>query len=291
MAKAKKQAKVKETARAPRLGAVSNLCKGTPEEVAGILHDYGLEAVQLLPSFEGVKFSGAEDITTKKCHQMADPFHDAELMVAGVSAHTNFIDPERSRRKKNIKRFDALIEHCGDFGVDYLVTETGTLAPSRPWDDVAENHAPATFAAFLDAARPSVKLAETVGVKILFECHLYHVVSSAAQAARVREELGEAVGFVMDPANLFTRGMIASSPKQLQEIFKAIGADSPVAHAKDVRYVGGELTTPRAGTGSLDYKTFLELLDQYQPECPLIIEQIRPAELRETMDFIDRFFP
>ena len=69
-----------------------------------------------------------------------------------------------------------------------------------------------------------------------------------------------------------------------------IGALAPIAHAKDVRYVGADLTTPRAGSGNLDYKEFLEQLSAHQPNCPLIFEQIRPEELRESIDFIDRFF-
>ena len=290
MARAKKQSKVSKEARPPLLGTLSNLFRGDPEQVAAHLLGYGLESVQILPNFPSFKFQTAADFTTKACKDAAAPFLTSELTVAAISAHTNFIDPDRARRKKQVKRFDALIEHCGDFGTKYLVTESGTLHPAHPWEDFPDNHAEETFAALVDAMKPSMKLAEKAGVEVLIEGHLYQVVSSTDQAKKLREELGDHLGFVMDPANYFSRGMISSSTKQLKDIFKAIGKFSPVAHAKDVHYVGGDLNTPRAGTGSLDYKTFLELLDEYQPECPLILEQIRPEELRETIDFIDRFF-
>lgn len=290
MAKAKKQAKVKESASQPLLGAISNLFRGDPPEVAEVLRGYGLDAVQILPNFPSLKFSAPEEVTAKRCREVGEPFQAAGLMVAAVSAHTNFVDPDRARRRRSIKRFDALIEHCQEFGTKYLVTDSGTLTPAHPWEDCAENHSPAAMEALLANLRPSVKLAEEAGVVILLEGYLYHVFSKVSQAAQIREQLGEHVGFVMDPANFFSRGMVSSSQKQLQEIFKAIGLMAPVAHAKDVRYVGGELNTPRAGTGNLDYKAFLELLDAYQPGCPLIFEQIRMEELQESIDFIDRFY-
>lgn len=290
MAKTKKPIKVAPTAHPPRLGAMSNLFRGSPSEVAEILRGYGLDTVQILPNFPGIRFASAEEVTTELCRQMGDPFVAIEMEVAAVSAHTNFLDPDRDRRKRMVKRFDALIEHCRDFSTPYLVTETGTLNPNRPWDSFPENHLPETLQNFIKALKPSVKLAEKVGVTLLLEGHLHHVVASAENALVVREELGPNVGYVMDPTNYFTKSMANASTKALRQLFEAIGSLCPIAHAKDVRYVGSELTTPRAGIGNLDYKEFLELLDKNRAGCPLILEQIRPGELRETIDFIDRFF-
>lgn len=290
MARAKKQEKVSETAQPPRLGAHSNLFRASPEDVANMFLNYGLESIQILPNFPNIRFDDAASVTTQACVQVGKPFQDANLVIAGVSAHANWLDPDRARRKQFVKRFDAIIEHCQDFGASRVVTESGTLHPSHPWEDYADNHKPEALDLFIKNLAPSVKLAQKGGVTILIEGYLYHVIDSIPSALRVREEFGETVGFVMDPANFFSRGMISQPKKQLTELFKNLGPFAPIAHGKDVRYVQGELTTPRAGTGSLDYKLFLELLDQYQPECPLIFEQIRPEELRETIDFISRFY-
>lgn len=290
MARAKKQIKLDETIQPPLLGAVSNIFRGDPEEIANALSGYGLEAVQILPNFPSLKFATKEDITTPRCRRVAEPFADKGIDVAAVSAHTNFLDPDRPRRRKAIQRFDALIEHCQDFGTNYLVTESGTLSPAHPWDDCADNHTPAAFDAFIENLKPSVRLAEANGVTILLEGYLYHVLNKVSLAEMARERLGDAIGFVLDPANYFSRGMISSADRQLKEIFRVIGPHAPVAHAKDVRYLGGELTTPRVGTGTLDYKVFLELLDEHQEGCPLIFEQLRLEELQESIDFIDRFF-
>ena len=290
MARAKKQPKVNESVEPPRLGAMSNLFRGKPEEVAGIFADYGLESTQILPSFPGMRLGTADDVTTAACTAIGEPFRGAELLIAGVTAHTNFIDPDRERRKRMVKRFDALVEHCQDFGTRYVITDTGTLNPDHPWEDYAENHVPAALDAFVDAIGPSVQLAEKVDVTILLEGYSYQVLDNVERARQLRERLGEHVGFVIDPPNYFNRKMASAPKRYLREVLEVLGPMGPVAHAKDVRSSGGDVLTSRAGTGNLDYKEYLELLDKYQPGCPLILEQIRPEELRETVEFIDRFF-
>jgi sugar phosphate isomerase/epimerase len=289
MARGKKHARVADTVAPPRVGAHSNLFRGNLAEIARLFARYGLETVQLqTASFNPI----GEDNTVKAkdCKAFSQPFVDADIDIAAITASTNFLDPVGVRRRKGIKRFETLIDHCQDFGTRYIVTETGTLDPEHPWSDFAENRSSAALATFRKQITPAVRLAQQTGVTILLKGYLYHVVHSVDVIQSIHEHFGETVGFVMDPANYFTRNMISSSTTFLRRMFDVMGEYSPVAHGKDVRYVGGSLTTPRTGTGHLDYKEFLELLDEHQPGCPLILEQIRPEELRETLDFLDRFF-
>ena len=290
MARAKKQAKVAASVHPPKVGAISNLFRGTPDEVAQSFSNYGLRSVQIHPSFGPGPIESGADIAAKACRDMVEPFRGRDIAIAGVSAFTNFLDPDSSRRKRLIKKFDAIVEHAGDFGTPYVITETGTLKADRPWDECPENHQAEALAAFKKNIAPSVKLAEKCGVTILLKGYLYHVVHCVPVARAIHDHFGTHVGFVMDPANYFTRNMVSASTSFLRKMFDTLGAISPVAVGKDVRYVGGALTTPRTGTGNLDYKEFLELLDQHHPGGPLILEQIRPEELRETLDFLDRFF-
>lgn len=290
MVRAKKQPRVAETVQPPRVGAVSNLFRGDPAQVAEIFQSYGLQSVLIQPNLGPLKVASTADLRPKMCRELSLPFIQSGVAVAGVISHVNWVDPDPSRRRRLIKRFDAFLDRCRDFGARHVVTESGTLDPEHPWSEFAENRSPQAFAMLKRSLAPSVRLAEQNGVKILLKGYLYHVVYSFDVARALHEHFGDRVGFVMDPANYFTRNMVSASTTFVRKMFEAIGAISPIAAAKDVRYVGGVLTTPRAGTGSLDYKEFLELLDEYQPDCPMILEQIRPEELRETLDFLDRFF-
>ena len=290
MARAKKQAKLDLSIEPPRIGALSNLFRGDPQEVADLFAEYELESVQILPNFPGLRMAKAADVTRRRCQAMSQPFQSHGLWIAAVSAHTNFLDPDSARRRRSIQRFDALIEHCGDFGAQYVITDSGSLNADQPWAKCPENHAGEAFELFRKRLMPSLRLAERANVVILLEAHLRQVIYSVDRARETREALGPHVAFVMDPVNLFTRSMCHAPARSLRAVFEAIGDACPVGHAKDVRYSGGELITPRAGAGVLDYREYLELLGRYQPGIPLILEQLRPEELRETVDFIDRFF-
>lgn len=276
---------------APRLGVMSNLFRGSPAEVAKLAAGHGLESVQLLPQFPGLRIDSAEDATPKRCREMAQPFLDEGLWIAGITAATNFLDPEIKRRKAQVMRFDALLENLRHFGTKHLVTDAGTLLASRPWEDCPENHADETLKLLTRRLRPSVARAEQAKTMILLTCDLTQAVSSIKQMQRLSEDLGPALGFVMEPAGLCTRAMASASKKPLREIFAAVGAVAPVAHAKDIRFAGGHRSMPRCGTGTLDYREYLELLGTHQPGGPLIIEGITPAQLPETLDYFDRFFP
>lgn len=274
----------------PMLGAMSNLFRGTAAEVAALFDQHGLECVQILPQFKDAMFESVADITAKACKSIGKAFKDAAISVVAVSAHTNFVVPDSSRRRRQIARFEAFLEHTRDFGARCIVTESGTANAARPWDYHPDNALPETFASLVKHLKPLVAKAEQLGVMILIEPHLYHVVGSVEVAVKLRDALGPHLGFVMDPPNLFTRSMASASKKPLRHLFAELGPVSPIAHGKDVRYHGNEWTTPRAGTGSLDYSEFLILWGQHHPGGPLILEQITAAELEETIDFLDRLF-
>jgi sugar phosphate isomerase/epimerase len=272
------------------LGALSQLFRGTPQEVASRFAAAGLDCVQILPQFEGVRFDSASDVLRNRCREISKPFRDANIAIVGVTANLNLVDPDMHRRRRQAALFDALLENVRDLGARSLIVESGSINASRPWEDFPENHSPEALQLFVKQLKPHVRRAEKCGAMILIEPHLHHIVSDVERALAVRKELGEYVGFVMDPPNLFTRAMASASQKPLRALFASLGAISPVAHGKDVRYVGHELTTPRAGTGTLDYAEFLRQWGEYQPGGPLVLEQITAAQLEETVDFLERFF-
>ena len=274
----------------PMLGAMSNLFRGTAAEVAANFDRQGLECVQILPQFTDVRFEAVSEITAKACKAIGKAFRDANVSVVAVSAHTNFVDPDSSRRRRQLARFEAFLEHTRDFGARCIVSESGTMNAVRPWDYHPENASPEVFASLVRTLKPFVAKAEKLGVMILIEPHLYHIVGSVEAALKLHDALGPHLGFVMDPANLFTRSMASASKKPLRHLFAEMGPFAPIAHGKDVRYHGNEWTTPRAGTGTLDYAEFLSLWGEHHPGGPLILEQITAAELEETIDFLDRLF-
>ena len=119
-----------------------------------------------------------------------------------------------------------------------------------------------------------------------------NVVATVRECERLRNEIpSPALGFVLDPNNLFEEADMADVPAHLERIFHVIGPWAPLAHAKDVVYRNGAIDTPRAGTGRLDYPAFARLMREYQPDAPLILEHLNPNEVPETLAYVRRFFP
>ena len=96
---------------------------------------------------------------------------------------------------------------------------------------------------------------------------------------------------MLDPNNLFEEADMAEIPAHLERIFAVIGSHAPVAHAKDVIYRDGQINTPRAGTGDLDYPTFARLMRQYQPNAPLSSSTCGRTRCPETVVSVRQFFP
>jgi len=96
-------------------------------------------------------------------------------------------------------------------------------------------------------------------------------------------------GFVLDPNNYYLEKDLKDGDSHLNRIFEAIGDAAPLAHAKDVLYVDGKVTTPRAGTGKLNWPLFVKLLNQYQPSAPLVLEHLNQNEVEETKAFVEAY--
>ena len=292
MARKKKIPKLDDAVTAPRMGVMSNLFESGPKESAETIAGYALETVLLLPSFpDGLRVRTAEDVTAKTAKAMSGPFLDRELDIPAVVAQHNAVDPDEDRRDRTAARLRAIVDHLDDFGSRCVLTESGTLDAERPWDDDPANHTPETFERWVESMRPLVEHAAAADATILVQPYLYHVIDGIDAMKAAREALGEHLGFAMDPANVFSRGMANSSSRSLTKLFREVAGLCPLVLAKDVRYEKGVLTTPRVSLGLLDYHHLLQLIDEHMPECPLILQQIQPTHLRESIDYIDQFFP
>ena len=72
----------------------------------------------------------------------------------------------------------------------------------------------------------------------------------------------------------------------LEAAFDLLGPDIVLAHAKDIRAVGGTVRHVAAGTGLLDYPYYLSLL-RHLP-VPLIVHGLAEAEVDRALGFLRR---
>jgi sugar phosphate isomerase/epimerase len=266
------------------------LFRGSPEAVAEAFRRHGLTCVQLTPNFPGLSFREPGRITAERCRRVGAAFRAADVPVACLSGTTNLMDPDLDRRHRGIVRWHRLIRHCRDFGTDRIITETGSLSPKSPWAPHPPNRSREAWTELCLIVGEALRLADDHGVTVLLKPEAAHVLASAEDALRLRDELGHPrLGFVMDPANFLIDSPPAELAANLVRLFEQLGAAAPVAHAKDLRFGARGESTPRAGGGVLDYGLFLRLLDRYQPEAPVILEHLRPEEVAAARAYVGQF--
>jgi sugar phosphate isomerase/epimerase len=271
------------------LGVHSHLFRGPPAAVAAACRRHQLSCVQLTPSFPGLIFHEPSQITPERCRLAAGPLQDAGLRIAALSGHTNLMDPDLGRRHRGIVRLHALIRHCRDFGTDHIVTETGSLNLKSPWLAQGPNRSPEAWTELRLIVREALAVAAAHGVTLLLKAEPAQVLASVADAVRLRAELDHPnLGFVLDPVNFLLAAPPGDLRERLGQVVEALGRWAPVVHAKDILWEGDQVSTPRAGCGSLDYALFLRLLDRYQPQAPLILEHLRPEEASAARVHLER---
>jgi sugar phosphate isomerase/epimerase len=129
--------------------------------------------------------------------------------------------------------------------------------------------------------------AETHGVTLGVEPEHNNVVSDAAAARRLLDELGSPsqLKVVLDPANLFPAGPLERQADTLESAFELLGSDLALAHAKDVTD-DGEIVA--AGHGALDYDRYLSLLRRAPNDVALVLHGLSEAEVPGCRAFVQR---
>jgi len=131
----------------------------------------------------------------------------------------------------------------------------------------------------------ALAIAEEHDLWLAVEPETANVVDSPAKARRLLDELGSPrLKIIIDPANLFHAEDLPHQRAILDAAFALLGPDIVLAHAKDVRVVGGAVHHVTAGTGMLDYEHYLTLL-RHLP-VPLIVHGLAEEEVGSALAFL-----
>ena len=94
----------------------------------------------------------------------------------------------------------------------------------------------------------------------------------------------------MDGANIFHTGELPRMREILDEAFALLGEDIAFAHAKDLDR-DGEAGHLAAGKGLLDYDQYLSLLNDINPDIPIVLhgpQRSRGGRVRRLPAWKDR---
>jgi sugar phosphate isomerase/epimerase len=153
------------------------------------------------------------------------------------------------------------------------------------WRGHPANRRPDAWADLLEAMEEALAIAEEHDLWLAVEPETANVVDSPTKARRLLDELRcPRLKIILDPANLFRVEDLPYQRPILEAAFDLLGPDLVLAHAKDVRVVGGTVHHVAAGTGVLDYRLYLKLL-RHTP-VPLIVHGLAEAEVEGALAFL-----
>ncbi len=206
------------------------------------------------------------------------------VSLCALSATYNMIHPDLSVREKGLGALRVLAKAASQLAIPLLTLCTGTRDRQDQWRRHPGNDSPGAWRDLLQSMEHAVAIADEFDIDLGIEPELANVVSSAAKAKQLINDMKSSrLRVVLDPANLFE---IATKAEQRRTISYAIDllADRIVmAHAKD-RAAGGAFVA--AGTGVLDYPHFLGQLRRSGFTGPLITHGLNATEAPAVAAFL-----
>ena len=207
-----------------------------------------------------------------------------KIRLCGVSGTFNMIHPDPEVRRRGWANLDVIAGSASAMGTDFISLCTGTRNTEDMWRGHPDNANAAAWSDVRAVMETAVGIAEAHDIQLGIEPELGNVVSSAALARRLIDEMqSEHLRIVFDPANLFD---VATADVQRRIVSDAIDllADRiTIAHAKD-RAPDGSFT--RAGTGVLDYDHYLNELIGIGFTGPVVAHGLAASEASTVAQFL-----
>ena len=256
----------------------------TPEENLDAIRSHGLRVVQYNLACAGLP-SLPDQVEPRLAQQIGAAAAARQITIAAVSGTFNMIDPISERRDFGVRRLGQLAGACALLGTKIITLCTGTRDSDDMWRGHPANSRPEAWADLLTTMEQALVIAEEYDLWLGIEPETANVVDTPAKARQLLNELcTPRLKIIIDPANLFHVDDLPHQRAILDAAFDLLGADMVLAHAKDIRVVGGTIHHVAAGTGELDYQHYLKLLRH--TSVPLIVHGLAEAEVASTLAFL-----
>ena len=182
---------------------------------------------------------------------------------------------------------DLLIQNWKRFDCPIISTETGTYNTQSEFMESPENYTEKGYAACRAAFERLVKAAEKTKAVIAIEAYWRNVICSVDRTAQLFRDIDSpSLKLTMDPCNYFRNEDLPKMKPMLEEIFRRVGRQTVLAHAKDVKRSEKGPDLPAAGLGELDYPLYLRLLAGLDRPLDLVIEHLGIQDVARARDYV-----
>ncbi|MEQ1951632.1 sugar phosphate isomerase/epimerase [Mesorhizobium sp. CN2-181] len=241
-----------------RLGIFAKTFAGTdPSPIFAEVKAAGFATAQYNMACSGLP-SMPDEIAPDVAMAVARAAEASAVSLCAVSGTYNMAHPDPAHRADGLHRLETIAAACRVMGSGLITLCTGTRDPDDQWRGHPDNATPEAWRDMRAEMEKAVGIAERFGLRLGIEPELANIVSDAAKARRLLDEIGSsALAIVLDPANLFERAEIFEQHRIVAEAIDLLADRTIMAHAKD-RTASGGFTT--AGQGVLDYPHYIARL-------------------------------
>jgi sugar phosphate isomerase/epimerase len=227
-----------------------------------------------------------EDLGEDDCLRIRNAFDRRGLVMVGLSGTFNAIDPDLGARRAMTRRCARLIERAPALGADLVTLCTGSRDAVDKWRWHEGNARPDAWRDLCETLDQLLPAAEAAGVMLGIEPEQGNIIRSAPLARRLLDEVrSRALRIVMDGANLLHEENLPRMAEVLTEAFDLLGPDIVSVHAKDYT---GDKVQQAAGTGMLDYETYLRLVARRGYTGPIILHNLDESQVDGCVAFVRR---
>ena len=259
--------------------------RATLEEALDAVVNHGMSCVQFNLSSAGVTKIPTH-IDEDLCDKIREEMGVRNITMTALGGTYNMIHPDIQRRDDGLRNLRVLAAACERLGTSVIALCTGTRDPDNMWRRHPDNDTPEAWADLVVSMRQAIEVAEEYQVTLAFEPEVANVVDSAIKARRIIDQIGSPyLKVVMDGANIFHTGELPRMREILDEAFALLGEDIAFAHAKDLDR-DGEAGHLAAGKGLLDYDQYLSLLNDINPDVPIVLHGLSEAEVDGCVAFL-----
>jgi sugar phosphate isomerase/epimerase len=219
--------------------------------------------------------SSAEDERIREFHKAAS---QADIVIAEVGAWSNPMHPDESERKKAVEKCKQQLDLADRIQACCCVNIAGSC--SEIWDGPSpENFTSETFDRVVDVVRSIIDEVNPSYTYYTLETMPWMFPDSPDSYLDLVKAINRKQFAVhLDPVNLICSPQrYYNTTEILKECFEKLGRYIKSCHAKDI-LLHPRLTTHldevQPGLGNLDYVTFIQEVNQLNPDLPVMLEHL-----------------
>lgn len=255
----------------------------TVEEDFAAVAAYGLTSVQFNMSSAGLS-PMPDAVPAEVIARVRGAAESRGIEIAALSGTFNMIHPQVAMRLQGITHLSILAAACAPLGTRLITLCTGTRDPDNMWRRHPDNDTDAAWSDLLTTMREAVEIADEHDLLLGIEPEPGNVVSTAARARRLLDEIASPrLGIVLDPANLIEGIPPDRIDAAIDDAFALLGDRIVSAHGKDRNATGAVVP---AGRGIVPWPRFFAGLRTAGYDGPLILHGLDEPEITDAVRFL-----